>query len=134
MPIYCYKCENCGNEWESFTHTVDNQDKECPECGYSDIHRNYGVETKVIFADIPPHYDFSIGQWVSGRRDRLSKYKAMGFVPLHGADGGDTVKPFKSYYEDEKASERLVSKKNPIDYALDEALSEGSEDIGDIQE
>jgi putative FmdB family regulatory protein len=130
MPIYCYKCEKCGNEWESFTHSSSNQDKECPQCGDASICRNYAVETKVVSSDIKPYFDFGIGEYVSGRRDRLTKYKARGFVPLHGADFGDSVKPFRRYYDDEKVHELYISKKDPIDFKLDQALKMSIEASG----
>ena len=137
MPIYCYKC-SCGNKWESFTHTSEQQDDSCPICGNKDIGRDYEVETKVVFSDIPEHYDFSIGEVVKGRRDRLTKYKSRGLRPLQGADCGDSVKPFKTYYNDEKLLNNNTRKINPIDTRLENALKqsfgEGSElNVGSVQ-
>ncbi len=33
MPIYEYRCENCGHELEAMQKMADEPLKECPECG-----------------------------------------------------------------------------------------------------
>ena len=40
MPIYEYRCESCGEEYEEITRrgTAD-EDVECPECGAHESHR-----------------------------------------------------------------------------------------------
>lgn len=130
MPIYCYKCEECGNTWENFTHNSNDQDKVCPECNKNNIHRNYIAEKIVVFSDVPEHMDLGIGEIVKGRRDRATKYKAMGLRPLNG----DSLGAYKNYYDDEKVhNEVMVSRRNPIDDVLDKAMAEslasGDEDV-----
>ncbi len=33
MPIYEYRCENCGHELEAMQKMADEPLKDCPECG-----------------------------------------------------------------------------------------------------
>ena len=33
MPIYEYKCLECGRISEAFLHNINNQDVQCPVCG-----------------------------------------------------------------------------------------------------
>ncbi len=40
MPIYEYRCETCGNEYEELTRRGTRDDEvECPECGAHESHR-----------------------------------------------------------------------------------------------
>jgi putative FmdB family regulatory protein len=38
MPLYDYRCQYCGYEWEEF-HVVDETATDCPECESTDITR-----------------------------------------------------------------------------------------------
>ncbi len=40
MPIYVYRCEKCGLQFEKFQHFDDEPIKVCPECG-GPVHRVY---------------------------------------------------------------------------------------------
>ncbi len=40
MPIYVYRCEKCGLQFEKFQHFNDEPVKVCPECG-GPVHRVY---------------------------------------------------------------------------------------------
>ncbi len=40
MPIYVYRCEKCGLQFEKFQHFDDDPIKVCPECG-GPVHRVY---------------------------------------------------------------------------------------------
>ncbi len=40
MPIYVYRCEKCGLQFEKFQHFNDEPIKVCPECG-GPVHRVY---------------------------------------------------------------------------------------------
>lgn len=33
MPIYCYKCKNCGKEFENINRVEDRYKQKCVECG-----------------------------------------------------------------------------------------------------
>ena len=33
MPVYEYKCENCGNIFDEFKHTYRENQAVCPKCG-----------------------------------------------------------------------------------------------------
>lgn len=40
MPIYEYKCNNCGNSFERIVFASDNESSfECDKCGEKDIER-----------------------------------------------------------------------------------------------
>jgi len=33
MPLYAYKCKECGNEWEEFRTVDSRHDAKCAKCG-----------------------------------------------------------------------------------------------------
>lgn len=33
MPIYEYRCENCGHKFEEFVRASDKKEPVCPKCG-----------------------------------------------------------------------------------------------------
>jgi putative FmdB family regulatory protein len=33
VPIYAYRCESCGNEFDVFCKTFEVKEEMCPECG-----------------------------------------------------------------------------------------------------
>lgn len=37
MPIYEYRCPDCGHEFESMRRISDDPLKECPECGKQEV-------------------------------------------------------------------------------------------------
>lgn len=101
MPLYCFRCEKCNSRWEDFTKIGGISS--CPSCqGYTSVTRDYPSETKVFLDDIPPYFDFSIGEHVTGRRDKLTKYKMRGLIPMYNKHGGDITTQNKSFYGDEE--------------------------------
>lgn len=41
MPIYTYRCENCGIQFDKRQHFSDEPLKICPECGKSELRKVY---------------------------------------------------------------------------------------------
>jgi putative FmdB family regulatory protein len=105
MPLYCYICYDCGRRFEDFNR-IDEHPKTCG-CG-GEIFRDYQKEGVAIFDDITPYFDFSIGEYITGRRDKATKYAAGGYTPLAGGHGGDSVRPYKQFYGDERYKTEVI--------------------------
>lgn len=105
MPLYCYKCDDCHTEWEDF-RPVDSLPPRCNVCHSYAVRRNYQAEAKVVFGDIKPYFDFSIGQYITGRRDKATKYRAGGYEMMYGGQGGGVTPPARRYYGDEEYAEK----------------------------
>jgi len=47
MPIYEYKCENCGNTFQRLYMSPEDRPSEilCPECDKSDVHQVFSPPT-----------------------------------------------------------------------------------------
>jgi len=41
MPIYTYRCENCGIQFDQQQHFSDDPLKKCPECGKTTLRKVY---------------------------------------------------------------------------------------------
>lgn len=41
MPVYTYRCENCGVQFERFQKFSDQPLTRCPECGKKTLHKVY---------------------------------------------------------------------------------------------
>lgn len=41
MPIYTYRCENCGFQFDQFQKFSDGPLTKCPECGKKTLHKVY---------------------------------------------------------------------------------------------
>lgn len=39
MPLFTFKCSNCGKEFTSLIRTMDNEETKCPECGSEKVKR-----------------------------------------------------------------------------------------------
>lgn len=109
MPTYSYKCNKCGTESEDYREMKNrNWLTLCPRCKTGILERYMANERPVIFGDIPPYFDFSIGEHISGRRDKATKYRNAGMTPVAGHHGGDTVIPEKRLYGDEQYYDEVI--------------------------
>ena len=126
MPLYCFQCSDCGHKWEEFRGMQTFPDN-CPKCGKDLVLRDYQSENKVFFADIAPYFDFSIGQHISGRRDKATKYRAGGYTPVAAGQGGDSVMPEKRFYGDEEYKEKVLDGKpeSDKDRRLNDMIAKG---------
>ena len=43
MPIYEYKCDDCGNRFEKLVRTSDGPGLECPSCGQKRVSQQYST-------------------------------------------------------------------------------------------
>lgn len=41
MPLYTYRCDNCGVQFEQRQHFTDAPLTRCPECGEETLHKLY---------------------------------------------------------------------------------------------
>lgn len=41
MPVYSYKCENCGYQFDQFQHFTDDPLTVCPNCNAVDLRKVY---------------------------------------------------------------------------------------------
>jgi len=112
MILYCFTCEDCGNKWEEFKK-IGTSSSECLSCGSNDTHRDYLSEGKRFFDDIPAHFNISIGEYVSGRRDMVTKFKSGGFNMLHGKHGCDITQSERRYYGDEEYAANVLNAFSP---------------------
>ncbi len=39
MPIYEYRCKNCGESFDFFAQRINESPGECPDCGSTDIEK-----------------------------------------------------------------------------------------------
>ncbi|HHT49923.1 MAG TPA: zinc ribbon domain-containing protein [Eubacteriaceae bacterium] len=56
MPLYLYKCKDCGNEFEELTRAEDrDRDYTCPKCGRSNSIRLFtSFSTITKSTSVPP--------------------------------------------------------------------------------
>ena len=85
MPIYDYKCPNCGiqtNVWAG----IDEQEKLCG----CDNRMTRIISAPAIHPDIQPYFDENLapdggqGQWVKSRQDRIQKMGELGLTNKYG--------------------------------------------------
>lgn len=104
MPIYCYKCYNCGHQLEQFRWSSEGHLKVCPECG-GEISRDYASETPTVFSDYEPGFNWSIMEPYTSRQDILTKIKRRGLMPYTSAGGIHSSRAKPGFYGDEEFKE-----------------------------
>ena len=72
MPIYEYKCEECGHTIELLQNTVDEKRKDCPKCG-ARMKRLLGVPALIFKGSGFYATDYAQGSTGSGRPSQSSK-------------------------------------------------------------
>ena len=65
MPIYEYKCINCGNVYECFIKHNDDKQIKCPECGSTNKKKILSVTSPIYSENHRPH-----GKTCCGREER----------------------------------------------------------------
>ncbi len=71
MPIYTYRCENCGVQFEKTQKFTDNPLTQCPECGKKTLHKVYtpvGIVFKGSGFYATDHHSPSGQSWASGAK------------------------------------------------------------------
>ena len=107
MILYCYKCHDCGHQWEKWRNPKQTLiAMSCPDCKGLNTGRDYQSENKTVRGDIEPGFDRSLGIKYSGRKDRFSQYKAAGFGSM--AHGGGIVPFDKTYYGEERYRKEVL--------------------------
>jgi putative regulatory protein, FmdB family len=80
MPIYTYRCENCGVQFEKTQKFTDNPLTQCPECGKKTLHKVYtpvGIVFKGSGFYATDHHSPSGQSWASGAKsDELAEAKS----------------------------------------------------------
>ncbi len=73
MPIYPYKCPECGHTEEGLQNIDErNNIPFCPHCATL-MRRAMEMQTIQVRPDIPAEYDQSLGEFVSSRADLRTK-------------------------------------------------------------
>lgn len=139
MPLYCFVCDQCESKFEDFL-PVEHDMPNCPLCSLIDegeVRRNYQAETKVMFDDIEPYFDFSIGQHISGRKDKATKYRSGGYTAMYNQHGGGVTSPSKRFYGDEEYAvnvQNINRAKPEWEKRYDDAIQEGLDSPGSEDE
>jgi len=71
MPIYTYRCENCGVQFEKTQKFTDNPLIQCPECGKKTLRKVYtpvGIVFKGSGFYATDHHSPSGQSWASGSK------------------------------------------------------------------
>ncbi len=131
MPIYCYKCPICGDTTEVLREVKDVDAVVFCSCRelFVQMERDYSSQNVKVFGDIVPYFDYSIGQQITGRRDKITKYRAGGYIQQEAMHGSESVAPEKRLYGDEQYQDEVISGGKETDFQkfVDEKVSEGLE-------
>jgi putative FmdB family regulatory protein len=95
MPIYTYRCENCGNEFDRQQSFEDAPLKVCPECRKHTLHKVYKA-TGVVFK--------GSGFYVTDKSKKSAAPTTNGKKPKDVATGSTTAET-KSESKPETKSE-----------------------------
>jgi len=71
MPIYTYRCENCGVQFDRTQKFTDNPLTQCPECGKKTLRKVYtpvGIVFKGSGFYATDHHSPSGQSWASGAK------------------------------------------------------------------
>ncbi|MHC1740252.1 MAG: FmdB family zinc ribbon protein [Anaerolineaceae bacterium] len=71
MPIYTYRCENCGVQFDRTQKFTDNPLVQCPECGKKTLRKVYtpvGIVFKGSGFYATDHHSASGQSWASGSK------------------------------------------------------------------
>ena len=140
MILYCYKCLDCGKQWEDWrsvsrtksvtsakSDLVDGSEPgKCIYCKSDNTGRDYQTENKALRPDWKPGFNTSIGMPFSGRRDLLSKMKGAGLQPYGEAGGVNTSTGLnKRLYGEEQYQDEVIHAGAGFDHEYNELLNEG---------
>ena len=86
MPIYTYRCENCGVQFDQQQHFSDPPLTRCPECNHKTLRKVYtpvGIVFKGSGFYATDHRSPSGASWASGDKngDRSSEKHSEGEKP-----------------------------------------------------
>ncbi len=87
MPVYSYRCENCGVRFERKQHFDDPQLEQCPECGKKTLRKIY-LPVGILFKG--PGFYSTDHRSASGANGQYSKNEDK------KSDSGDTPAKEKS--------------------------------------
>jgi len=87
MPRYTFSCL-CGHK-EDVVVSVDERNipRDCPNCYYSKMQRDFPVEAALNTQFFEPYYDPALGVDVTGRRQKMHELKARNLI-----ETGDRVR------------------------------------------
>lgn len=112
MPIYEYKCSNCGEKWEHFQHKVGPDDKKlCYTCGYN---ADLAVSAPVMRPDSywNGHYDPTFG-YVTSKSQLRAKEKRAGLAPSEAGIERDAARA-RQYRQEKADKQRLEAVANTV--------------------
>jgi putative FmdB family regulatory protein len=116
MPVYEYRCDNCGALFEEVRHVDARNLVCCPVCGSMPPHvMQWFTTPRNIMPDMPEYYDRGMGTGergqgvhIRGRSHRREEMRKRGLVEAGDESG---VKKAKELLADHAERKRLKSKK-----------------------
>lgn len=103
MPIYRWRCDNCGREDEGFRSIAER--REAPECCGEVM--QIVICPAFVNADIAPYVSPTTGRVVSSRSDRRDDLRRSRSRPWEGLDQERKEAERKRQYVDEKLDRKL---------------------------
>jgi len=103
MPIYTYRCENCGVQFERRQHFSDEPLKICPECQTETLRKVY-LPVGIVFKG--SGFYATDNRSPSGRESRLSDDHAGGESESSGSENEAKTKNKKSEKSKTKSKEK----------------------------
>jgi len=118
MPLYSFKCPNCGTVERVFRKVDDRNDAPlCVKCTALETCRNPMqriIEAPAVQADLPGYTSPIDGRWIEGRRARAEDLKRNGCRPWEGMEA------------EKKEAERRA---NEIDHTHERAVEAAVADV-----
>lgn len=99
MPIYTYRCENCGVQFDKTQKFTDNPLVQCPECGKKTLQKvitPVGIVFKGSGFYATDHHSPSGQSWASGAKDPAAETKSEAKADSEPKAKTESAKPAES--------------------------------------
>jgi putative FmdB family regulatory protein len=113
MPIYTYRCESCGVQFDRTQKFSDNPLTQCPECGKKTLRKVYtpvGIVFKGSGFYATDHHSPSGQSWASGSKEPASEAKAEAAEAKSDAKPETTAKSDKPKESSKPAESKSATK------------------------
>lgn len=118
MPLYTFKCPNCGTVERVFRKVDDrNHPPRCVKCTALETCRNpmqRVIEAPAVRADLPGYTSPIDGKWIEGRRARTEDLKRNNCRPWEGMEA------------EKKEAERRA---NEVDHGFEKKIEAGIAEV-----
>lgn len=114
MPLYTFRCGQCGSTVTEFRKIADRNDG--PECrhGPGAIRMARVIEAPAVHADLPGYTSPIDGRWIEGRRARMEDLKRNNCRPWEGMEA------------EKKEAERRA---NEVDHGFEKKIEAGIAEV-----